>query len=195
MRETEITVQVYDDLNVVKQKLEVKGFKMIEEFFMHDYYFSKHSIDKLKTYTFDELIKNSFLIRKMVDANPKTMLMFKDKTIDENNNVISEEKIKCNIDNAEKAIKIFNNCGLTNWCNISQDILIYEKESIAFALQIVEGLGVFIEYEEDASMADLTEKQKIDLMLSNLKTLGLNLGDDYSCKKVYLMFKKDNNNQ
>ena len=71
-------------------------------------------------------------------------------------------------------------------------MLVYKKENVEFALQIIDELGIFIEYEEDETMQALSEKEKINVMLETLKNLGLKLGDDFSCKKVYLKFKKDN---
>ena len=42
-------------------------------------------------------------------------------------------------------------------------------------------------------MKNLSEYEKINLMKNNLSNLGLKLGDDFSCKKVYMKFLKENN--
>ena len=73
-----------------------------------------------------------------------------------------------------------------------QEMYIYNKNGMEFAVQIVDGLGVFIEYEEDESVAHLEIGEKISKMVNKLKKLNLNIGDDYSVKKVYEKFLKEN---
>ena len=62
----------------------------------------------------------------------------------------------------------------------------YSNGAMCFDLQIIEDLGTFIEYEEDQSMKDLSAKAKFNLMQNNLQKLQLNLGKDFSCKKVFM---------
>ena len=59
----------------------------------------------------------------------------------------------------------------------------------------VDGLGTFIEYEENDDIKHLSEQEKIDSMLNDLRSLGINFGSDYSCKKPYMKFKKENNSK
>ena len=193
MKETEITVQVYNSKEDVFNILNNKGYKMIEHYGLNDYYFSKYTIAELKQQNYQYIIKNSFLLRDINEENRHYQLVFKDKTLDDKGNVIAEEKIKCKLDGINNAIEIFNRVGLTCWCNLNQDMYVYKQDEKAFVVQIIDGLGTFIEYEEDDSMKGLTEQQKIDYMLNILKDTGLTLSEDYSCKKVYLKFCKDNN--
>ena len=93
----------------------------------------------------------------------------------------------------EKAIKIFKSAGLNNWCNLKQLNLEYKNNEMDFLVQIVEDVGIYIEYEETETMKNLTTQQKIELMHSQLKSLGLNLGDDIFCKKVYIKYLKNFN--
>ena len=69
----------------------------------------------------------------------------------------------------------------------------FENDKFGFAIQVVDGLGTFIEYEETESIKHLPEQEKINSMLADLKSLGINFGSDYSCKKPYMKFKKENN--
>ena len=191
MRETEITVQIFNNMDEIKEKLMANNFKLTGDYLMQDWYFSKHSKQTLKEMDYKEIINSSFIVRYVKEENDKK-IVFKDKVLDENGNVISEEKIKCKIDDVNSAIKIFERAGLNLWCNLTQHMLEYKNNKMKFAIQIIDGLGSFIEYEEDDLMAGLTEQQKIDLMVKNLKELGFNLGNDYSVKKVYLKFKQAN---
>lgn len=193
MKETEITVQVFNPIEEIKLKLNSLGFEIIEKYSMTDYYFSKYSIEELKNFNYADLIKNSFLVRDIKDDKPKILLTYKNKDIDDLGNVISEEKIKCRLGILQNALDIFNSIGLNNWSILNQKIIIYKKDSVCFALQEVVNLGIFIEYEEDETMSNLSTQEKISLMKTTLKKLNLNLGEDFSCKKVYMKFKKRNN--
>ena len=191
MKETEITVEVFDSLDNITSLLKEKQFKLLEEYDLVDYYYSKYPTDELKNFEYKDLIANSFLVRQVIDVNPKNLLTFKSKDLDDAGNVISEEKINCGIDKLSEALKIFNLSGLNCWCKLSQHLLIFKKGNIEFAVQIIDNLGIFIEYEEDDTMKDLNKLEKINFMINTLKSLGLKIGDDFSSKKVYLKFKKD----
>jgi len=79
---------------------------------------------------------------------------------------------------------------LNNYVNLRTQIFVYKKENVIFALQEVENLGVFIEYEENNKMENMQSEQKRTLIISRLNELGLDLGIDYNCKKVYMMLHK-----
>ena len=193
MKETEITVEILDDVNDLINMLKSKNFSLEEEFDMIDYYFSKDETETLKKLEYIDIINHSFLVRQIIGDDPSVSLIFKSKELDNKGNVIAEEKVRTPIENLEKAIKIFKLSGLNNWCEIKQHMLVFKRGETEFAIQIVDGLGSFIEYEETESMKNLTEQEKIDAMLSDLKGLGINIGSDYSCKKVYMKFKNENN--
>lgn len=192
MKETEITVEILDDVNDLTNMLKNKNFSLEDEFDMIDYYFSKDDTETLKKLEYIDIINHSFLVRQIVGNDNSVNLMFKSKELDDKGNVIAEEKVKTPVDSLEKAIKIFKLSGLNNWCEIKQHMLVFKRGETEFAIQIVDGLGSFIEYEETASMKDFTEQEKIDAMLADLKNLGINIGTDYSCKKVYMKFKQEN---
>lgn len=192
MKETEITVEILDDVNNLIEMLKNKNFSLVDEVDMIDYYFSKIDTETLKNMQYLDIINNSFIVRQIIGDEPSLNLMFKSKELDELGNVIAEEKVKTPVENLEKTIKIFKLAGLNNWCEIKQHMLVFKRGETEFAIQIVDGLGAFIEYEETPSMSGLTEQEKIDAMLVDLKSIGINFGDDYSCKKVYMKFKKEN---
>ena len=57
----------------------------------------------------------------------------------------------------------------------------------------IENLGNYIEYEEDESIKGFDVKEKINILINRLKKINLTLGNDLSCKKVFLKFQKDQN--
>ena len=185
--ETEITVELLDTFENTLTKLINQGFEIKEKVLMTDYYFSKLSLNNLQALEYAELIKNSFLVRNVsTETEEINQIIFKKKVLDSSNNVIAEEKIKTDISDLNSTIKLFKEAGLTNYTTLTQQMTVVGKDKIVFVIQEVENLGTFIEYEEDDSMSELTEQEKIDTMLNTLKTLSLNIGNDYSCKKVYL---------
>ena len=187
--ETEITVELLDTFENTLTKLINQGFEIKEKVLMTDYYFSKLSLNNLQALEYAELIKNSFLVRNVrTETEEINQIIFKKKVLDSSNNVIAEEKIKTDISDLNSTIKLFKEAGLTNYTTLTQQMTVVDKDKIIFVIQEVENLGTFIEYEEDDSMNELTEQEKIDTMLNTLKTLSLNIGNDYSCKKVYLKF-------
>lgn len=194
MKETEITVEVFDDIESIDDVLKSQGYEICRVFDLFDYYYSKYSTQELKLMTYNEMIANSFLVRNIVCGDgQKVLLTYKNKEFDKNNNVISEEKVNCNIDNVDNALRLFDLAGLNMWNKMLQHISVYKKGDIEFAVQHINGLGTFIEYEEDDTMSNLkTPDEKIEYMLNILRGVGLKIGEDFSCKKVYMKFKKEN---
>ena len=190
MRETEITVAVLEGVNDTLDKLKSQGFDLTEKILMTDYYYSKYPDEVLGNFSYEEMIRNSFVLRKVESAVCESQLIYKDKELDENGAVVSEEKIKCSVADFDKTAKVLSAAGLNRWIELKQNMYLFEKEEIVFMVQDVEGLGVFIEYEEDDTMEGLSTYEKIEKMATTLKGLGLKLGDDLSCKKVYLSYLK-----
>lgn len=192
MTETEITVQVFNSLAETQNILNDNGFKLIETKKLCDYYFSKYSMDELEKQEYSELINNSILARKVsLQDKDINLIIYKIKNLDKLGNVISEEKVDTKVENFENTLRIFELAHLTHWCKLEQDLYIYNKDNIQFCLQVIDDLGIFIEYEEDDSMSHLTSEQmKIEYMLGILKSLRLKIGNDYSCKKVLMKFKQ-----
>ena len=105
MKETEITVQVFDNFAKIDETLKNKGFKMVENYQLNDWYFSK--IDNVLDMEYLDLINSSFLVREIIDATPQIQLCYKSKHLDDKGNVISEEKATI-FGNIEIILGIFN---------------------------------------------------------------------------------------
>lgn len=186
MRQTEITVQVYNELPTIFKRLEEKGYKLKGKYTINDFYYTSLEINKKQKY--DVLIKNSFLINEAITDKYSLSLVYKDKEIDKAGNVISEEKIRVSLGNLADALKIFEKANIHKWCEISQDVYEYSNGKYCLLVQHEEEIGNFIEFEEDESMKDMTTEEKINFMHSILKELDLKLGDDTNCKKVYMKY-------
>ena len=178
MRETEITVQIFNELAEIDGILKAQGFEMIETYRLKDWYFSK--IEDAKRVEYADLLKQSFLIRSLGD---KAQLCYKNKEIDEGGIVISEEK-------TETEIAVFQAAGLNNYCIVENESYVYQRGASSFVVQVIKDLGTFLEYEEEESMRGLSAREKLSRLIESANDLGLRLGKDYSCKKVYMLLKK-----
>lgn len=191
MKETEITVEVFDDLDFAIKKIESQKFKMVEKYQLNDYYFSKYCNDKLSNFSYPELIKNSFIVRNIIDDKNTTQICYKNKELDSNGNVIQEEKIKTNVNDLSSVLSVFKVSGLNNWCNLENTSYVFKKDNLEFCLQVIKGLGIFIEWEENETMSTLSPYEKFDKLKEYVSSLGLKIGNDFSCKKVYMKYKKE----
>ncbi|HHU59771.1 TPA: hypothetical protein GXZ34_02480 [bacterium] len=189
--ETEITVQVFDNMNEISKKLTEQGYEVIEKFGVKDYYFSRFPLSELENLPYGEMISNSLIVREIIDEfNPKKLLVYKNKVIS-GDVVLEEDKINIKIDDIEKTKKALTLAGLTNWGRVFNKSTVFKKDEIVFDVQEIEDLGIFIEYEEDESMQHLRSPvEKIEHMKNIVSSLGLKLGGDFSCKKVYMLFQK-----
>lgn len=189
MQETEITVQVFEEKETILSHLQKQGFKLERTFQLNDWYYIKH--DDISGITYQNLLSQSILIRQIITDAERCQICFKDKTYDNNGNVVSEEKITSQINNLENTKRIFRRAGLNNYCTLFNTSFVFRKDEIYFALQVIDDLGIFIEYEEDETLPKgLSPHQKIDIMLNRVKSLGLPIGEDYSCKKVEMYIEK-----
>lgn len=189
MKETELTVQVYNSLEETKSILENKGFVFVKQFVLNDFYFSNKQTAELEKVEYIDIINNSILLRDITGDVKETELIFKNKELDFNGNVVAEEKIKSKVENYKNTKAILLKSGLTCWCNLIQNLFIYKKDNTELAIQSVDDLGLFIEYEEEPNMKNLSKEEKFEKMKQFLLSLNLKIGNDFSCKKVYLKLK------
>ena len=57
-------------------------------------------------------------------------------------------------------------------------------------MQIIKDLGIFIEYAESDDMKEMLPEMKFKKIVDTITHLGLDLGNDYSCKKVFMLLNK-----
>ena len=191
MTETEITVQVLDDLETIKNTLANKGFCNKETFELNDGYYSKYSLQEVLSFDYANLIKQSILLREIVDEKTQVQLIYKNKTLDKNGTVVAEEKYKTKLESKVAAEQILKSAGLVRWGKLLQKCYIYSNGKFELAVQVVDGLGIFIEAEETEQMKGFLPEQKINALKQQVNSLGLTLGKDYSCKKPYMLLHKN----
>lgn len=189
MRETEVTVQCFNSLNEIFEILQNSGWVEIAKFQLNDWYFSKCSLAELKEMNYAELLINSFLVREMIkEGVSENSILYKSKFFDNNGNVISEVKTSSRISDIKSTLQIYKNAGLTMWCGLENTSYVYKKNNVEFVIQEVKDVGIFIELEEYEDIKDCSDREKFEILVKNLQSTNLDLGNDFSCKKVFMKF-------
>ena len=186
--ETEITVQVFETLDTVDKVLINKGFKVRDRFELHDNYFT--TLENVDGLDFQTLIANSVLVRRLVreDKTEKHILTYKAKEFNSNGSVISENKVNVLVDDATKTAQILRLAGLKNWVNVDNYSIVYKRGDEELCFQDVNGVGLLVEVEENASMASLSPNEKIAALKAQIVATGFKLGSDFSYKKAMMAY-------
>ena len=189
MKETEITLQIYNPKEETIKILKKQGYTETENFIMDDHYFT--SLTEVQNKQYAEIMKNSILLRTFSVSN-QHLLIYKNKEFDNQGNVICEEKVNCPVSDIYSAEKILKLANFNNFVNLNTHIQVFNKGNIGFTIQEVKDLGLFIEIEEFDYMKVMTIEEKIEELLKIANSLNLQLGSDYNCKKVQMMLNKIN---
>ena len=109
-------------------------------------------------------------------------------------NVISEKKISLDIQDIDKAKKIFEYLGFKKLVEVKYHVVVYEKDGIEFAFQVVEDLGTLIEYEnksdfEGKTLDEINSVKK--KMFEKIKNTGIKISNEIDVKKAYELIKRN----
>lgn len=196
MKQIEITVRLNEKIEEAISKLKKNGFKKIRESDIEDTYLSNLNI-KMKKENIQEFLKHSVLLRKLkLNGKEIKKITYKNKELDNNGDVISEQKVNLNCDDLIKAENLFNCLGFYNLIEVKYHVIVYEKNGNEFAFQIVENLGILIEYE---NVNDFEGKSVIEInkakneMLEYVKACNINITDEYDVKKAFELIDKKYN--
>ena len=182
MKQTEITVKLYEPLNKINSKLVKNGFKNTEIFTLDDFYFT--TLSSIKGVSYKTLIEKSIIVRRVIAKEEKDQVLYKNKTYDTGGNPIFENKTTCGISSYLDMNKILESLGLKMYARITDKSFVYEKEGKSFCVQCVKGLGTFLEVEEFEDMAGMKTNEKINALKMFVDGLNLEHGDDYFIKKL-----------
>lgn len=184
----EICVQIKGTFEEIKKVILAQGYEFVESYDNYDTYFTTIQKDKIKEVLYKQLLDNSLIVRNIIgkDYDIKNII-YKKKTLDENGNVANEIDTKLDIDNIQKAKAIFSSMGLNCWCEYINHNNEFKKGEIVLNIQFVKELGMFIEVEEFESIKNKTNKEKLSILIEIINSLGFEIGNDYSCKKPFMI--------
>lgn len=192
MASTGICVQVYSSIATIQQKLMMNGFAYKTKYTEFDTYYTHMPRSLVKTLEYRALMQNTILLRTVKgNGNESNFIIYKNKTLNSQNEVIKEEKVQSEVSNMEETKRIFSLAGMNSWCRIVIEEMEYIKGTITISIQYVAGLGTFLEVEEH-NITSGTNETKFRELVYLANSLGLDIGKDFSCKKNYMLYKKSN---
>ncbi len=199
MKQIEVTVRLKGKMEVAVEKLENQGFKKIRESDIHDIYLTNLE-KKITNENIQEFLKHSVLLRNLkLDSKVIKKITYKNKELDGNGDVVSEEKVNLNCDDLESAENLFKCLKFYKLIEVKYHVTVYEKEGTEFAFQEVENLGTLIEYE---NKNDFSNKTVLEInnakkeMINHIKKYKINITQETDIKKAYeLISNKIRNNK
>lgn len=193
MKQIEITVRLNEDKQTAMKKLSELGYKVIRQSDVDDIYMTT-KLDELNADNIQYVLKKSILLRKLTVNNTEIKkITYKNKEIDSNGNVISEQKVNLNCEDIDKAKKLFSYVDFKELVRVKYHVTVYEKDGIELAFQDVENLGTLIEYEnnedfEGKSLEEINDTKKN--MYNDIKKTEILITEESDVKKAYELIMK-----
>ena len=193
MKQIEITVRLTEKIEEAIAKLEKRGFKRIRESDIHDIYMSNLD-EEIKRENIQKFLKHSVLLRNFkLEGKKIKKITYKNKELDDNGNVVSEQKVNLDCADLEKAEALFKCLGFWNLIEVKYHVIVYEKDGVEFAFQIVENLGTLIEYENindfDGKSIQEIHDAKLE-MLEDIRKCDISITNEYDVKKAFELIAK-----
>lgn len=131
-----------------------------------------------------------------MDGREIKKITYKNKELDNNGDVISEQKVNLDCNDLIKAESLFNCLGFYKLIEVKYHVIVYEKNGKEFAFQIVENLGTLIEYEninnfDGKSISEINNAK--NEMVKDIKECDIIITDEYDVKKAFELIKKKYN--
>ena len=188
MKQIEITVRLDENMQSAIRKLENQGFKKIRESKIDDLYMTS-KLKELNKGNIQTILKKSVLLRSLKLENKEIKkITYKNKEIDKNGDIISEQKINLDCSDLEKAKDLFEHLEFEELIRVRYKVTVYSKDKVEYAFQDVENLGVLIEYEnmDDFEGKSLDEINRVrNDMFEEIKNTSIKLTEEKDVKKAY----------
>lgn len=142
-KNNEITVKVKGSFNKVIEILTSKGFKITDKFSLEDSYFVPEDI-VIEKMSIRQILEKAIIVRNVGRCK---VLVFKKKKIDKNGNIISQQKVECDILNIEDGKRFLESIGYEEIMEIVEDDICYSKDELGLVLKNVRNGDNLIELE------------------------------------------------
>lgn len=186
----EITVKLKCTIEKLKEILESKNFNVIRKFILDDTYFIPQELD-LKSMKHREIISRAVLLRDITEFMPEqriAKLTFKNKQIDENGNIRKQNKVDCEIVNAETGRMFIEAIGYKKLMKIKENDIVYEKDGFELAIKDIENGDKLVEIETVEGNSEIDSIDKIKQKINELQIpIDTN---DYFIKKAEIELAK-----
>lgn len=186
----EITVRLKCNIKEMCNLLEDKNFQLIEKFILDDTYFTPKELD-FKNMSYRDILSKAILLRNITEFIPErkvVTLTFKSKQIDDNGNILEQNKVDCEIINAEAGKTFIEAIGYKELMNIKENDIVYGKDGLHIAIKDIENGDKLIEVETVDGNVELNTINKLKEKLNELQIpIDTN---DYFVKKAEIELKK-----
>lgn len=191
----EITVRISCSIQEMYDILESKGFSIVDKYFLKDIYYIQNDID-IKKQPIREILKKYILIRNITQFIPDDFvnsynlikLTFKDKKIESDGTIISQNKKDCQIQNIEQGKEFIEALGYTELMTIKEKAVVYGKGELKLVIKEIEDSDNLIEIETVEGNPELDTTEKLKEKINELQ-IPINT-NDYFVKKAEIKLKK-----
>ena len=184
MKEIEVLVEVYDDINIVKDKLSDFCYKGLKKTIDEYYYDPKRETLKPDK---DNQLSHCLRIRS---KNNEYSITYKDDVFDNGKWLYSNE-YETKVESISMIKEIFEKLGLVKFIEINNEKETYTYNNYEIVIENVKNLGVFMEVEyctnEDVDVK--TIKKEIQEFIDSLE---LNVSEELNMGKPEMYMKKNN---
>lgn len=186
----EITIRLKCSIKEICNILEDKNFKLIEKFILDDTYFIPKELD-FKNMSYRDILSKAILLRNITEFIPErkvVTLTFKSKQIDDNGNILEQNKVDCEIINAEAGKTFIEAIAYKELMNIKENDIVYGKDGLHIAIKDIENGDKLIEVETVEGNVELDTINKLKEKLNELQIpIDTN---DYFVKKAEIELRK-----
>ena len=184
MKEIEILVEVYDDINHIREKF--KEFKYVGLKRVVDEYYYDPKRNELKPDK-DNQLNHCLRLRKKNDAY---CITYKDDVF-ENGKWLYSDEYETNIDNIDMLRKIFDRLGLIKFIEIDNEKETYLFNDYEIVIENVKDLGLFMEVEY-CTNEDVDVKKIKNEIQSFIDSLDIIVSPELNIGKPEMYIKKHN---
>ena len=179
---TEITCEVFEKLDTIKQKLESNNFEYVEEFTLDDIYMC--NMDTKQYVPKNGKITDALIIRY---TNDNKEIISKKRAYNSDGFEIGTEKTVLKIDDIKNAERLLNNLGFTRFLRMIDKNYCYENTEYIAYIQVIDNLGIFLEIE---SKSPNSKEKEIENLINIVQSLQLKIGTKFDIRKAELLYKK-----
>ncbi len=166
----EITVRLKCTIEQIKEILENKEFKVTRKFNLDDTYFIPKWLE-IKNMNVREILSQAVLLRDIMEFMPEekiTKLTFKSKKINDNGEIISQNKVDCEIIDAKQGREFIEAIGYEALMNIKEEDITYTNRDLDITIKDIENGEKLIEVENIPNNPELDTIEKIKQKINEL---------------------------
>ncbi len=185
MKEIEILVEVYDEIDKVKSIIEMLDFEYIGKINVIDEYYYDPKRKELKPDRNNQ-INHCLRLRQ---KNNKSYITYKDDIFEDKKWIYSDE-YETEVESLNILKTIFDKLGLIKFIEIDNVKETYKNDKYEIVIENVKDLGIFMEVEYLNETDDIHKiKKEIQDFIDNL---GINVSKELNIGKPELFLKRHN---